>query len=622
MAENKLIVDKITTLRLLHDMRANMQKYASGQKTPQVCKSLIEGYAVFSDDKSLNDKALKMIESYVGDVSFNPYTFKTTSKEDDKKQQKAVKKSAEQNKATALLQKQIAEELSHQQSRGKMTDVPENAVFEHISANEQFFSVKVSGRDELLQFPVKQNKGKHFSLLGVKALTDKSYAKKGFDEKTFQFLSGLGEKGFGLEMTKVDNVGKKYSPSQYKLILGLSSKEKLSSEQVKELEILNTLSAQDQNNFMMGVKKRKLEQLKHQEFFDTLKKEPNPLKLLADKEKLASLFVQANLPDCSCQIQDEFIKNIIQPDKKNLWNCFRKSDDKNSRFSYYDILLNNLIVENRDAFQNIYDFSSPQEMKENIKSAYLKIKKIAVPMLSDDISGEILTRGIFNYAVNKNTNADKLSKMNLLLNEFGLNIKFDTALVIKAPDMSVETAQQQSKLDRDAFEKDKKSPIVQLLEMRFEKQLRALEIYQPDAVSKHHFWALKYNPFIAKELNQSANYVQTARQHPWNLDGHDFTHNFDTAGEFLVTDENQKYSLMDFNSLRRAFNSGKKLTLQIPILQIKNKNNEFCDLLSVPDNKEGGIYIASDKTQNSFIQIPQYCSVMRKQKNKFYVNCA
>ena len=47
MAENKLIVDKITTLRLLHDLRANMQKYALGQATPQNIQALIEGYALF-----------------------------------------------------------------------------------------------------------------------------------------------------------------------------------------------------------------------------------------------------------------------------------------------------------------------------------------------------------------------------------------------------------------------------------------------------------------------------------------------------------------------------------------------------------------------------------------------
>ena len=229
-------------------------------------------------------------------------------------------------------------------------------------------------------------------------------------------------------------------------------------------------------------------------------------------------------------------------------------------------------------------------------------------MLPDALCAEIVTRGIFSYAVNQNTNADKLKNMNLLLNEFGLNIKFDTVQVTQVPDMSIASAQQQSKIDREAFEADKRTPLSQAHEKSFRKQLQSLGIEQPDAASKHHFWALKYNPFIDRELNQSSNYVQTAREHPWNLDGHDFTHNFDTAGEFLVMDENQKYSLMDFNSLRRAFNSGKKLFLQIPILQVKNENNEFCDLLASSQKQgECGIYISTDKTPNSFIRVPQYC---------------
>lgn len=609
MAENKLIVDKITTLRLLYNVRNNMQKYAAGQETPQICQNLIEGYSVFSEDKNLSQKVQKLISSHVANVVFNPYAFKTTSKEDDKKQQKAVKKSAEQNKATVLLQKQIIEELKYQQSRGKMTDVPENAVFEAISANEEAFIVKVGGREEPLKFPVKQNKGKHFSLLGVKALTDKSYAKKGFDEKTFQFLSALEDKGFVLEVADdVKNVGKKYSPSQYKSYLGLGAKDELSAEQKKELEILNTLSATDQANFIVGVKKRKLEQCKHQEFFDALYQEKNPIKLLADREKLSALFEKVGMPDCAKQIQDKFIKTQIQPDKKDLWNNFTKTQEGNSRFSYYDILMHNIISENVDIFKNIYDFQSKEEMKMHLKSASQKVKKLGVPLLSNDLTAEILARGIFNEAMKPNTSADKLEKMNLLLNEFGLNIRFDMLPVTKAPDVSIASAQQQSKIDRDAFEEDKRTPLSKKQEAAFKKKLQELGIDEPDSVSVHHFWALKYNGFVDKKLNQSDNYVRTARQHPWNMDGHDMTHVFDTAGEFLVVDENQKLRLMDFNSLRKGFNAGSKLMLQIPILQVKNGRGEFVSLLEVSKKAgESGMYISTDKTPNNYIRLPEYC---------------
>lgn len=609
MTENKIIVDKITTLRFLHNMRVNMQKFAANQSNPKICQSLIEIYNAFSNDNHLPDKVREMIASHVSDIYFNPYAFKTTSKEEDKDQKKAVKKSADQNKAIALLQKQIGEELAFQKERGKMTDVPADAVFEAVSLLEDDFIVKIAGRDEPILFPVKSYKGKHFSLLGAKAVLDKTYPKKGFDDKAYQLLSKLGDKGFVLKKAdEVANVGRKYSPSQYKSYLGLSSKDELSAEQKKELEILNTLSAVDQASFIVGVKKRKLEQIRHQNFFDALKNEPDPLKLLADREKLAALFTQNNLSDSSAQIQDEFIKTQIQTDKKDVWNCFYKSQEGNSRFSYYDILINNLIAENADIFKNIYDFQSSKDMKQKLMNATQKLKKLSVPLLSNTLTAEILARGIFNYAVNYNTNIDKLKNMNLLLNESGLNIKFATVPVTKAPDMSITSAQQQSKIDREAFEEDKKTPFSKNQEASFRKQLHDLGIDEPDFVSLHHFMALKYNPFVDENLNQSKNYVRTARQHPWNLDGHDLVHVFDTAGEFLVVDEQQKLRLMDFNSLRKAFNSGHNLNLFVPILQVKDENGNFVDLLS-PSQKQGecGTYISTDKTKCDFICLPDYC---------------
>ena len=285
--------------------------------------------------------------------------------------------------------------------------------------------------------------------------------------------------------------------------------------------------------------------------------------------------------------------------------------------------MNNLISENVDIFKNIYDFQSQNEMKTLLINATQKVKKLAVPMLTDYLAAEILTRGIFNYAMNQNTNADKLKKMNLLLNEFGLNIRFDAAKVTRAPDMSIVNAQQQAKIDRDAFEKDKKTPLAKMQEEQFKKHLKSLGISHPDEESMHHFLALKYNPFIEKDLNQSSNYVKTARQHPWNLDGHALVHVFDTSGEFLLSDENHNFRFMDFNMLRKAFNSGKNLTLQIPILQVKNKNNEFCDLLSLSQKQgECGMCVSTDKTPTTFMHLPAYCKenlkIQHNQQTSFY----
>ena len=610
MAENKLIVDKIVTLRLLHTLRSNMQKFALGQTTPQICRALIEGYSLFCQDENLSAKIRTLIASYVETAPFNPNAFKTTTVKEDKKQQQNVKKSAAQNRAVALLQKQIAEELAYQHSLGKMTDVPENAQFESISAHDASFEVKIAGRDDPLVFNIKIYKGKHITALGFRALTDTKYAKQGFDEKTFKLLQGLGEQGFELEKSaKVENLGKKYSSSQYKSFLGLKAQDELSAEQKHELEILNKLAAADQSRFILAVKKRRVEESKHQDFFDALDKEPDLLKLMADREKLSALFARNGLDDCADKIQQDFICRQIQTDKKSVWNNFVKTAEGNSRFSYYDILMQNVISEQKEVFQNICDFNSPKEMKEKLVSAYQKVKQSATPALSDALCGEILARGIFSSAVNKGTNAGKLKNMNLLLNELGLNIKFISKKVTQAPNMQIETAQQQMKIDREAFEKDKKTKTSQLQDKIFYKKLHDMEIDKADATSKHHYLALKYNAFVAENLNQSKNYVQTARQHPWNFDGHDFTHTFDTAGEFLVVDEKQKYYLTDFNTLRRAFNAGEDLSLQIPILQVKNAQDRYCDLLALSDKpNECGVYISTDKTPQSFIHVPEYCS--------------
>ncbi len=603
-------VDKITTLRLLYNLRANMQKFALGQTNPQICRALIEGYSLFCQDENLSAKIRTLIASYVETAPFNPNAFKTTTVKEDKKQQQNVKKSAAQNKAVALLQKQIAEELAFQHSLGKMTDVPENAQFESISAHDTSFEVKIAGRDEPLVFNVKIYKGKHITALGFRALTDAKYAKKGFDEKTFKLLQSLGEKGLKLEKAvEAENLAKKYAPSQYKLLLGLKAQDELSAEQKHELEILNKLAATDQSRFILAVKKRKLEASKHQDFFDALAKETDLLKLMTDREKLSALFVKNGLNDCADKIQQDFICRQIQTDKKAVWNNFVKNAEGSSRFSYYDILMQNVIFEQKKVFQDIYNFSSSQEMREKLASAYQKIKKSATPMLPDALCGEILARGIFSSAINQRTNADKLKNMNLLLNELGLNINFISKKVTRAPDMQIETGQQQIKIDRQAFEKDKKTKISQEQDRAFHKKLHDMGINEPDIASVHHYLAVKYNAFVAENLNQSKNYVRTARQHPWNFDGHDFTHTFDTAGEFLVVDEQQKYSLMDFNHLRNAFNAGANLSLQIPILQVKNAQGRYCDLLALSDKpNESGEYISSDKTPQSFIHVPEYCS--------------
>ena len=607
---NKIIIDEITTLRLLHDTRKNMQKYCQGQKNAPIKKALIEGYALFGDEKVACQKVKDILLAQISEVNFNPYAFKSTTKEEDKAQQKAVKKASAQNKNTLLLKKQICEEIAYQQSLGKMTDVSPDAAFSAVGLDKENFYVKIVGRDEPLTFKLFQYKGKFFSSLGRKAVTDPKYAKKGFDNSTYKMLSELENKEFTLqEVEKVANVGKRYLPSMYKGYLGIDKEAELSPEQQKELDILNSLTAADQLRFVAGVKQRTKDIKNHQKFFDEVHHLEEPIKLIKDEKALQDLFKRHALPDKAALVQDEFIDSVVKADKKNLWNGFTKAQDGNSRFSDYDIFISNLISKNSAIFKEAYDFESGKEVKAPIKTAFDKVKSLSIPPLPNELCAEIVALGIFQQGVFNQPSDDKLAKMNQLLNEFNLNINFLEEPVVKAPDESIVSGAAQLKIDRNAFEEDKRTPVYNTQKKLFHKQLSKMGIEAVDEESTHHYLALKYNGFVGKRLNSLANYVSTAREHPWNVDGHHMTHQFDTAGEFLVADDKGALSLMDFNRLRKSFNNGGNLTLRIPILQVRDALNEpFHDLLPSSENKEGGNgYIACDKNAKEIIAVPAYC---------------
>lgn len=607
---NKIIIDEITTLRLLHDTRRNMQKYSQGQKSAPIKKALIEGYSLFADEKEAGQVAKDILTAQVSEVKFNPYAFKSTTKEEDKAQQKAVKKVSAQNKNTLLLKKQICEEIAYQQSLGKMTDVSPDAEFCAVGLDKDNFYVKVAGREEPLTFKLFQYKGKFFSSLGRKAVTDSKYAKKGFDNSTYKMLSELENKEFTLqEVEKVANVGKRYLPSVYKGYLGIDKAAELSSEQQKELDILNALTAADQLRFVAGVKQRTKDIQNHQKFFDEVQHLKEPLKLMRDEKALQDLFKRHALPDKAALVQEEFIDSAVKADKANLWNGFTKAQEGNSRFSDYDILITNLISKNSSVFKEAYNFENGQDVKTSIKTAFDKVKALSVPPLPNELCAEIVALGIFQQGVFNQPSKDKLAQMNQLLNEFNLNINFLEEPVVKAPDETITSGATQMKIDRNAFEEDKRTPIYNTHKKLFHKQLSKMGVDAVDEESTHHYLALKYNGFVGKRLNSSANYVSTAREHPWNIDGHHMTHQFDTAGEFLVSDDKGALSLMDFNRLRKRFNNGENLTLRIPILQVRNTSNEpFYDLLPNPTSNDGRSgYIACDKNSKEIIAVPTYC---------------
>ena len=519
--QNRLIVDEITTLRLLYNMRANMQGYVQNHSQKSYKKSLIMLYSILADDKNLAQNVRDFISSYTIKISFNPYAFKTTTQKDDKALKKASKTTAKQVTAAKLLKKQIVEEIKYQHMRGKMTDVTEDEKFESVMVDSNYFIVRIKGKDEPIKFKLYRRGKDVFSSLGFQAMTNDQYKGKGFNRKTFEVLQSLGENGFALDLDKQtsdENIAKRYLPSQYKSYLGLSSNEELSSEQKKELQILNSLAAFDQSKFIIGVKERKIKQKQHQEFFDALYSAENIFKILANSDELGALFVKYGMENFADRVQDDFIEIYIKKDKKNIWNNFVKDNEGQNRFSYYDILVNNLIFAHKDIFDGIYNFQNTKEMQKKLTDAYVRVKQLATPALPDGLCGEILARGIFHHAVNNNTDSQKLKNMNLLLSELGLNIKFVEKNVTKVPPMAIENAYQQAKIDREAFEMDKKTPVCKTQESLFKKHLDKLGISEYDEKSIHHFLALKYNAFIDEELNQNTNYVRTLRQNPWNFD--------------------------------------------------------------------------------------------------------
>ena len=94
------------------------------------------------------------------------------------------------------------------------------------------------------------------------------------------------------------------------------------------------------------------------------------------------------------------------------------------------------------------------EHRNNLPSQFETDTGITI-LLDEPVTLQVLANNITSITnipvkIDSQVDADKLKKMNLLLNEFGLNIRFDAAKVTRAPDMSIVNAQQQAKIDRDA----------------------------------------------------------------------------------------------------------------------------------------------------------------------------
>ena len=479
--------------------------------------------------------------------------------------------------------------------------------------------MQISAQQEPLKIKCYLYKGKKISPLGRARVINKNTPKTGLTDKNIATLETLGEKGYILqEFEQPENMGKKYSESEYRRLSGLKSGEELSSRQKNALEFLNKLSLSDQKAFLNGLHKRRVLLKEYAEIADFASDMTDKIGLLINPAPLKELLDKNEIADFTAEMQKRFIY-FVQQDA-GVWSSFSKKTEENSqRFSQYEILQNNLISENKDIFRKAYlgDLTDAETLKQNITKCFNSVRNLAEPTLPDELCAEIIAQGIFQEAIFQKTDANKITKMNLLLNEFGINIDFKSLPITKIPSDEITGAAEQSKIDRQKFEELKRSKEYLDNEAEFLALLNRNGIVKADSASTHHYIALKYNPFVDEELNSNRFLVKTARAHAWNYDGHDTTHLYDTAGEFLIKNESGDYFLADFNHLRNRFKQGEKMEIQVPVLQTKNQDNEYTDLLALNEDKKLSYYVSDDKTA-PVIKVPDYCKggTMRSLKLK------
>ena len=609
----KEYIATLQMLRNLYDVRFFMQTYAKGKMTENLRENLLSAYALLADTPEIRKAAVDLIKSQVEEAEFNPLSYKRTMAKEDKQAQKLLQKNKEQNKTVYLLCRQLKEELEHQQKQGKLTDISTDArplkVWLENNAGKESFMVAFEGVNEPVAFKVRTYKNKHFSLLGAATFNKENFGKVGLNQKSYAAIAETEDKT--LELVYADdagNRGKKYSVVAYKKFLGMNIKDILPQKYEKELEILNSLPVEDQQKFLEGVKKRKQKQQDNLAFFKALDEYPDAVKLLSQSGKLKRLFKTGNMKVDEKVLQDYFINNVVKEDKNNVWSKFTQNAEAKERFSRYDVLISSVLHNYLQDFNKVLDINSFDTAKNELKFVFNKIKESVIPRLPNQLCAEITALGIFRAATGKSVNETKLSNMNKLLNEFGINVSFKKLKVDRIPPDNIETAEQQMKISRMEFEKSK-SRIYKLYGRKLQDMMSGCGITEPDNDDLHHYIALKYAAFLSRELNDTPNLVKTIRQHPWNTDGHKLTHLFDTSGDFLISDNDNSYYLMNFNTLRKAYKQNNELTINAPILQVK-KDGRFVDLLALKtDGLSGmGYYVSSDKTEQNYIKVPKFCA--------------
>ena len=629
MPVNAINDNDLEQIKALYDIRSEMQSFCQNEDNRFARFGVLSAYEKLIDD-DLRSKINAVIQEYVyqrlNAGEFNYFQFKTTSEKEDKARRSGTNKSKAQNSNIALVRKQIKEEIAFQATVKEELKGRENAEILSVSVDKDYFTVKLSDSDEPLKLRhcTHQKGKKHFSLFGRAAILNTNIKPGGINNKAYELIAACGEDGFVLQdMEKPVDSGKKYSPAEYRILSGMPRSAELSAHQKKELEFLNKLSLSDQKSFVIALKKRTILLKKHKEITDFVANVEDKTALLINPEKLQAMLKANDLDDFTGTMQKQFIHTIQK--NKEIWSNFSKNDEENTnRFSRYEVLQNNIISRNSDLFAEVYNanFDDEKDVHKKLADCFTKVRHLSEAALPDGLCAEIIASGIFKEAMRTGVDEEKLSKMNMLLNEFNLNIEFKPLPVTQIPADEIANAAEQSKIDRLNFEQLKRSETYLNEEQKFASELKKHSTGKPNHTSTHHYIALKYNAFVEPELNDNSLLVKTARVNAWNYDGHATSHLFDTAGEFLIVNEENKYSFSDFNTLRNRFKNGEKMQIMAPILQIAKEDGKFKDLLALGENGASGQYV-SDNTTARIIKVPEYCQidtipplVLKKNKEK------
>ena len=618
------VFDDLTTLRILYHMRKNVQKYSQGDKSPENNKLILEAFAVLSvkDDETkekIDNIILSAIKSRIAKVPFSPLAYKKQETKEDKKAKTQNKNNKKHNAAMDKIKKQIYEEIKIAKNQEKYKDLPNDPelVSISISDDERKFLLQIAERDTPVELKLIKYKTKIFSGAGMADFNKGGQPKNGINNSTYKAIIEAGKEGLIFETKEVsEKNNKKYTEAKYKTFLGMPKGNSLSETHKKELEILNSLSSvEEQNAFISGLLEYVNKSKNNKALIEKIEKTEDKLALITDIKTFEKLLADYKADDFGAIVQENFINNIVLKDKANIWQHFTQKGAENSEYySDYEKKLINVISRNNELFENAVKFKSNDEMKQNIKTTFEKIKSLKSPALTDEVCAEIFTLGIFKEGISKNTDDNKIKNMNLILNEFGLNIALHPLSVTKVPDASIKTAAEQLKSDRNNFAESKKEYSREIRE--FDDHLKKLGINEPAEKDVHHYFALRYNAFVDQNLNAPSNYVQTAKQNEWNISGRDFTHRFAVSGEFLIKNGNDDFAMMGFNALRKNFESDKNMQIMALTLQTKDDNGKFSDLLK-PANIPGkfGTYISSDKGSGNLISVPEYCKSQANNRN-------